>query len=122
MGWLLLLMIVAVIGYFFYARRTGSVRLSKKQVQVLQDVLDQERAKSGAKKQRLVDQAAKAGKTIPLDQIVAPLERSKDAHKDDPQYIAAVDRTINELKRRYESDVPVDKAYPFITEDEEEQG
>ena len=93
--------------------------MSRKEAEIAQDLLDRERAESGARKQGLVDRAAKEGKTIPVAQIVEPLEKSKAEHKGDVQYAAAVDRTINELKRRYGAEIPVDEAYNFAKDDEE---
>jgi hypothetical protein len=120
MGWLLLLTVIAVIAYFFYSKKEGTLSLSKKEIRTVQDLLDQERQHAGGKKQAMVDQAAREGKTIPLSQVIGPLEKSKEVYRDDAQYVAAVNRTIDELKRRYDTVIPIDEAYPFVEKDEED--
>ena len=122
MWWLFLLTILALAGYYIYSRKTGSVGPAKGQGEMLQDLVDKEMDRIRKKKQRLVDRAAKEGKTIPLAQIVEPLEKSKEVYKGDTQYVAAVDRTINELRRRYKTEVPVDEAYQLQADDEDEGG
>jgi hypothetical protein len=121
MWWLLLLTIVAVIGYFFYSRRDGTLTGSKEQAGKLYDLVDKEGDRVRRKKQRLVDRAATEGKTIPLSQILTPLEKSKEEHKEDVTYVAAVDRTINELRRRYKTEIPVNEAYHLETDEEESE-
>lgn len=120
MRWLLLLTIVAVIAYFFYSRKSGSVGLPKSEARAFRDLLEEERAQGRAEKEEMIDRAARKGKTIPLSHVVEPLERSKEVYKGDARYVAAVDRTIEELKRRYDGEIPVDEAYRFVKPDRDD--
>ena len=120
MRWLLLLTIVAVISYFFYSRKSGGTGLPENEARTFRDLLEIERAQGRAEKEEMIDRAAREGKTIPLSQVLEPLERSKEVYKGDARYVAAVDRTIDELKRRYDEEIPVDEAYHFVKRDPDE--
>ncbi len=108
MGWFVLSGVILALGYFFYARASKGY-LSGRQVRQIQDLLERETLRIKAYRQEVIQRNGERGKTIPLEQVVIPLEKSKTRHKDDLKYVASVERTIEELKRRYQRHIPVDE-------------
>jgi len=109
MGWFVLSGFILALGYLFYARSGSKHYLSAKQVRQIQDLLERETLRIKAYRQEVIQRNRERGKTIPLEQVVIPLEKSKSRYKDDLKYVAAVERTIDELKRRYQRHIPVDE-------------
>lgn len=109
MGWFVLSGFILALGYLFYARSGSKQYLSAKQVRQIQDLLERETLRIKAYRQEVIQRNRERGKTIPLEQVVIPLEKSKVRYKDDLKYVAAVERTIEELKRRYQRHIPVDE-------------
>ena len=107
MGWFLLSGFILALGYLFYAR--SKKYLSATQVRQIQDLLEREALRIKVYRQEVIQRNGERGKTIPLEQVVLPLEKSKVRYKDDLKYVAAVERTIGELKRRYQRHIPVDE-------------
>ncbi len=107
MGWFVLSGFILALGYLFYVRTKKY--LSATQVRQIQDLLEREALRIKAYRQEVIQRNGERGKTIPLEQVVVPLEKSKVRYKDDLKYVAAVERTIEELKRRYQRHIPVDE-------------
>jgi|GEM_PF-4961081 len=83
-------------------------RLSPEELEKIQGLIEREDARIIARRQGLPNRGGNRCKTIPLAQVLGPLERSKETYKGDAKYVAAVERTIAELKRRYDGQIPVD--------------
>ena len=108
MGWFVLSGVILALGYLFYARASKGY-LSARQVRQIQDLLERETLRIKAYRQEAIQRNGERGKTIPLEQVVIPLEKSKARYRDDLKYVASVERTIEELKRRYQRHIPVDE-------------
>jgi hypothetical protein len=122
MWWVILLVVLIIIGYFAYRRKPIAVRLSKEQLELMQDLVAKERQRIKTKKQEIIDEGAKEGKTIPLAPILENLEKLKAEHQGDEAYIAEIERQKNELIEKYGTDIPVDAAYKLVTEYENKHG
>jgi len=122
MWWLALAVIVVIVVYFVYSRNTAKVRLSKEQLELTKDLVEKKIEQIREEKKEIIDQAAKEGKTIPLAPLLESLEKSKKEHKGNEEYIAEIDRRINELKEKYRTNIPVDEAYKLVTDYEDKHG
>ena len=122
MWWLILLIIVGIVGFFVYSRKSTRVKLSKEQLKLMQGIIEKEIERNKADRQEMINQAAKDGKTIPLAVFLEKLEKSKQEHQGDIKFIAEMDRQINELKEKYDKEIPVDELYKLVTDYEDEFG
>lgn len=122
MWWLILLIIVGIVGFFVYSRKSTRVKLSKEQLKLMQGIIEKEIERNKADRQEMINQAAKDGKTIPLAVFLERLEKSKKEHQGDIKFIAEMDRQINELKEKYDKEIPVDELYKLVTDYEDEFG
>ena len=109
MEWLVALIGTTGIGFLLHAHIVARSQLSAKQLRAMRDLIERESMRIKAEREKIIARNPTLEKTIPLSQVVEPLERSKEIYKKDRKYIAAVERTIDELKRRYDGYIPVDE-------------
>jgi hypothetical protein len=64
MWWLILLIIVGIVGFFVYSRKSTRVKLSKEQLKLMQGITEKEIERNKADRKKMINQAAKDGKTI----------------------------------------------------------
>ena len=107
MGFILPVMATVMERVYFVRKRAGS-GLSNEEVKLIQMLIEREDARIMARRQG-IHRTEKKRRTIPLAQVIDPLEQSKEKYRGDAKYIAAVERTIKELKRRYDGHIPVDE-------------
>jgi hypothetical protein len=124
MWWLILIIVLGIVGFILFSRNSNSakIKLSKEQLKLMQGLLKKEMEQNKADRQEIINQAAKDGKTIPLSVFLEKLEKSKEEHPGDHKFIAEMDRQINELKEKYDKDIPVDELYKLVTDYEDEYG
>lgn len=122
MWWVILLLVLILIGYLIYTRKTVTVRLSKEQLILMKDLIAKERERIEIQKQEIIDQGAREGKTIPLAPILENLDKLKAEHQGDEAYVAEINRRKNDLIEKYGTHIPVDAAYKLLTEYENEHG
>jgi len=122
MWWVILLLVLILIGYLIYTRKTVTVRLSKEQLILMRDLIAKERERIKIQKQEIIGQGAREGKTIPLAPILENLDKLKAEHQGDEAYVAEIDRRKNDLIEKHGTHIPVDAAYKLLTEYENEHG
>ena len=122
MWWFILLAIAAIIVYFIYSRNTAKNTFPKEQLGLMRNLVEDKIEQLKVEKQQVIDQAAKEGKTIPLESITKGIEELKEKYKGDEKSIAEIDYQINKLKDKYGTNIPVDEAYKLVTEYEDEFG
>lgn len=103
-----------IVAYFVYSRKTTSVRMTKEQIELMQDLISDEQERIKIRKQEIIDQGVKEGKTIPLAPILANLEKSKMVHQGDNSYVTVIDHMKNDLIQKYGTHIPVDEAYKLM--------
>jgi len=101
-------------GYYVFIRKTTAVRLSKEQLELMQDLVANERERIKIRKQEIIDEGARQGKTIPLAPILENLDKLKAEHQGDEVYIAEIERQKKELIEMYGAHIPVDEAYKIV--------
>jgi hypothetical protein len=90
MWWVIFLVVLILIAYLIYTRRTVTVRLSKEQPILMKDLIAKERERIKIQKQEIIDQSAREGKTIPLAPILENLDKLKAEHQGDEAYVADI--------------------------------
>jgi hypothetical protein len=122
MRWLILIIVVGIVGYFFYLRRNPKSNYSEEQLELMKSLVDEKLEQNKIKKQKIIDKASVEGKTVPLSGLLDKLEKSKEEHQGDEEYIAELDRQIKELKDKYGAEVPIGDLYKLVTDYEDEYG
>jgi hypothetical protein len=122
MWWLILIIVACIVVYSFYLRNYKKERFSKEQIELMQGVIEKELKKTKAKKQEIIDNAAKDGKTVPLSAFFEMIEKMKEEHQEDEIYTAETDRQINEFKERFDTGIAVEELFKLVSEYEDEFG
>jgi hypothetical protein len=122
MWYVILLVVLIIIGYFVYTRKTATLRLSKEQLELMKDLIAKERERIKIQKQEIIDQGSREGKTIPLAPILDKLDELKADNQGNAAFIAEIDRQKNKLIKKYGTQIPVDEAYKMLTDYEEKHG
>lgn len=73
-------------------------------------------------RQAMVNQAAREGKKVPLSVLIDKLEKDKEEHRDDEEFIVELDRQIAELKEKFGAHIGVDELYKLWKDYEDENG
>ena len=121
MWWIIAVAIFLIIGYFIYSRKTTSVRLSKNQLELMQGLISKELDGMEAERQKIIDQGAKEGKSIPLAPLLSVLDKLKAEQPDNIAFSTEIERQKTELVEKYGTHMPVDVAYKLMKEYEAEQ-
>ena len=69
MGWIALVILV-IIGFIIYSKRKGTVTLTKDQADLALGLVRKELTEIEKKRQKIIDDGAKEGKSIPIEMLI----------------------------------------------------
>lgn len=121
MLWLIIAVFI-VAAYFLYKNFFNTVHLSKNQLELMKDLVEKERQEIKIKKQEIINEGAKQGKTIPIAPIIENLDNLIKENKDNLEFITQIEKVKSDLIKEHGTHIPVDAAYKLLNKIEDEIG
>ena len=107
MYWVVLAILI-IVGWIFYSRRKGTVRLTKDQAELALGLIRKELTEIEIKRQDVIDNAAAKGQTISLEDIFSHVVNEPEPVKSE------LVKLKKEIFDKYGAKIPIDVAYRLI--------
>jgi hypothetical protein len=102
--------IIAITGWIIYTRRKGTITLTKEQAELVRQLAQKERAEIEKQRQKIIEDGAAEGKTIPIESI---FKHVKDS--------VFIENQKEALLGKYGPNIPVDVAYRLLKQFEHDE-